>query len=779
VSRFCGDHDVTAVLEAADHWRKSCLEKDGSVFLEEDLWKLNHFETLNELVVQNPDVGDRNFFEKLESQLETADEAVKKLAAEMLWVKFLCSSNIQPSKKREGIQTIWSWTKDKLSENLIWLNDGTFRGVGSSGTGYNTNRGREFQYFIRLMVAFKSLDVSIRQSLMNNALDMSKWLENIPENDSRQFRHMFLFLLFPDECERIFGGTDRKKIIQSFTDMSKSEVDKLSAKEVDLHLKEIRQKNEAIHKTKNLDFYTSPLQDEWNGGKKSPTKTDRLLKSLEQEMNKLKNCHDLNTILYGPPGTGKTYNTVNKALEICGVEIEGLDRTEIKERFDELMEAGQIVFTTFHQSMTYEDFIEGIKPNIASEEESVTYKINEGIFYRLAIEASFSIVEKSQSHSAKDVLDFSSAYDSYIEIVSDRLEKSEDVDLKTKSGGTIYIDSISDHGNISIKHSGKEKTYIVSKTRLTKLNSAIDDLEGVTNINDTIRSIIGGCNSSAYWAVLNEIRKKKPQQDNHNQRPEKISFNDKKEAVKSFLKQDYQGITGRPYVLIIDEINRGNISEIFGELITLIEEDKRLGREEAIEVTLPYSKEKFGVPSNLFIIGTMNTADRSIEALDTALRRRFSFIEMLPDSDLIKTEGKLKDSDGKIDELDLPEVLNTINLRIEKLLDHDHAIGHSYFLSIENLNDLKTVFHNKLIPLLQEYFFGDIGKIGLVIGKGFFEDKKDEQKDGTDFFADFGDYDTGIFMEKKIYHLVNVEKLSDDKFREALKNLLNKKSGDE
>ena len=169
----------------------------------------------------------------------------------------------------------------------------------------------------------------------------------------------------------------------------------------------------------------------------------------------------------------------------------------------------------------------------------------------------------------------------------------------------------------------------------------------------------------------------------------------------------------KPYVLIIDEINRGNMSQIFGELITLIEEGKRLGNSEELEVILPYSKDKFSVPPNLYIIGTMNTADRSVEALDTALRRRFCFEEMQPKPDLL--------TDKNIGVVNLKELLTTINKRIEVLLDRDHTIGHSYFINLETEQDLRNAFKNNIIPLLQEYFYGDYEKIGMVIGNGFFE----------------------------------------------------------
>ena len=210
------------------------------------------------------------------------------------------------------------------------------------------------------------------------------------------------------------------------------------------------------------------------------------------------------------------------------------------------------------------------------------------------------------------------------------------------------------------------------------------------------------------------------------------------------------------YAIFIDEINRGNVSSIFGELITLIEPDKR----ETMSTILPYSQEQFSVPKNLDIYGTMNTADRSVEALDTALRRRFVFEELPPDQDLVT-----KKINGL--EIDIKKLFNTINKRIEKLIDKDHMIGHSYFMNLKTPDDLKSTFQNKVIPLLQEYFFGDFGKIGLVLGEGFVE--KDSESESS-VFATFSDYDDSL-PEKEIYRLNDVTKLDDDQFEDILKKL--------
>lgn len=212
------------------------------------------------------------------------------------------------------------------------------------------------------------------------------------------------------------------------------------------------------------------------------------------------------------------------------------------------------------------------------------------------------------------------------------------------------------------------------------------------------------------------------------------------------------------YAIFIDEINRGNVSAIFGELITLIEEDKRLGATNELKVKLPYSKRELGVPSNLYIIGTMNTADRSIEALDTALRRRFSFSEIMPNPDLLE-EIQFKG-------FNLSEVLRTINERIQVLLDRDHTIGHSYFLKIKNgdTDSLKSVFKNNILPLLQEYFYHDYEKIALILGEGFVRLKENQ----TVNFAKFRNIDTPEILNQ--FELI--DEIED--IEEAVELLLNR-----
>lgn len=403
----------------------------------------------------------------------------------------------------------------------------------------------------------------------------------------------------------------------------------------------------------------------------------------------------LNQILFGPPGSGKTYSTINKALEIVGVEIIGKTRTEIKTLFDQKVQENRIVFTTFHQSMSYEDFIEGIKPlKPELEDDFVKYDVEDGIFKKVC----------DLAGSKVSVENFDKVYEMLLEKIEN--EKDEMLELKTVKQKSFWV-GINSNGNLNLfTTENKNRQGVLTKEK--------------------IKAFANGVNLFVGWEgyALGIVNYMKSNLNLH------IDINQKK---------------NNNYVLIIDEINRGNVSAIFGELITLIEEDKRIGKPEALMVTLPYSKKPFGVPANLYIIGTMNTADRSVEALDTALRRRFSFEEMPPNYELPELSNELFGYPAS-------KILKTINHRIEKLLDKDHAIGHSYFINKDNVSIVES-FYKCIIPLLQEYFFGDFGKIGLVLGNGFVKQKEWDKT--TDSFAEF-DYDNSSdFEERNVFEIID------------------------
>ncbi len=466
---------------------------------------------------------------------------------------------------------------------------------------------------------------------------------------------------------------------------------------------------------------------------KYPKYVERLIQLLEIDLSvtatkvsTMKKTSPLNQILYGPPGTGKTYNTINKALEILGIPIAGVDRTVLKKAFEEKLQAGQIAFVTFHQSVSYEDFVEGIKP-VAPEAKngSMSYDVLPGIFKNLASKA-LDNWQLSKSHR-NATLPFEQA----MQMLQDEVEENPETKFWMQTKGKEYV----------ITHFGTNSLNFKKASGGTRHNLTYANIRDMYYGGPTPEKTGLGI---YYPGVVKKL----------------LSYNDKSN------KKDVSNQALLPHILIIDEINRGNVSQIFGELITLIEDDKRAGRPEHLSVTLPYSKESFTVPPNLYIIGTMNTADRSVEALDTALRRRFEFVEMPPRLDLV--DQSLTDAT----DISPRDILYTINLRIEKLLDRDHQIGHAYFMGLRDLSALKNAFQHKLMPLLQEYFFGDYSKIGLVLGSGFVKIAHPEIKKADDFFADFTKtgYESDL-MEKQVWHLVHIGEMSEEDFLSAIQTM--------
>ena len=421
------------------------------------------------------------------------------------------------------------------------------------------------------------------------------------------------------------------------------------------------------------------------------------------------NNFPLNQILYGAPGTGKTYSTKKLAIEIIDAkqynDATEKDRDIILSRYNELALSNQIHFTTFHQSMSYEDFIEGIKP--IEDSSDISYKVKDGLFLKIAKKASEKVISKDNFDEV------------YLKLLNE---------IDTSNENKIVLETIVQSKEFTIYKNSKNNIRFHANTE--KAYEGVIKKEVLKHFLETGVSL----DWASYTKSLGQF------------------------VLDKFdYKLSTNSTTQKKYVLIIDEINRGNVSAIFGELITLLEEDKRKSNKEEIEVILPYSQDKFSVPNNLYIIGTMNTADRSVEALDTALRRRFSFVEMLS-----KPEKLIDVTLDDANEIDLVKLLEIINQRIELLLDKDHQIGHSFFINLKNLDGLKATFKNKIIPLLEEYFFGDLGKIGLVLGENFIA-VKNENNNGV--LAKFSAYEEIDFItEKKIYQIKNCDELEEADF---------------
>ncbi|EAI6130759.1 AAA family ATPase [Campylobacter coli] len=534
----------------------------------------------------------------------------------------------------------------------------------------------------------------------------------------------------------------------------------------------------------NMQWFAKlPLNEIQDRNDLSKSNNKEIRNDGSEMSNKKENKNlSLNQILYGPPGTGKTYHTIDKALEILGENLESRD--EKKAKFDEYVKDGQIVFTTFHQSYGYEEFVEGIKPMMNNEANSqeIQYEIKDGIFKDICNRA---LENYENSNLNTEELREKIKLREKVEKFLNRLLETNEPISKTK-GGNFFINSFNNN-TIEIYSEDVERFDGIFKlslsTFITLLKSNIEFNSAVEMFKKVFDRDYADRTHTYYFNLVNKFKEYE------------------KQAVLKTEDNKISSNSLNSYIIIIDEINRGNVSKIFGELITLIEPSKRIGESEELKVTLPYSGKKFGVPKNVYILGTMNTADRSITSLDTALRRRFEFVEMMPDPDLLKNvfickdvENPNKDEDYLGDDAKtegfaeiLQNILISINKRIEFLLDREKTIGHVFFMSeavkfnkdnwckpdeyeedwyVLSISKLKSIFQNKIIPLLQEYFYNDYALISAVLNdNGMIEkcekDDKYLQKiknldnvDSEKIIYNIASFDNKIWNDIKTYQAI-------------------------
>ncbi len=420
----------------------------------------------------------------------------------------------------------------------------------------------------------------------------------------------------------------------------------------------------------------------------------------------------LNTILYGPPGTGKTHLLKNKYMHL---------------------------FTSSENSITRDEFLKDVIQN-CSWWQVIALAVLElgktkvsGIFNHEFVQIKTQL---SNSTTVTPTI--------WGQLQSHTIEECEHVKVQRRMPPFIFNKTDNSEWEILLNEVKEQAPEIL------ELKMKIEGFANIPNKKIERFEFLTFHQSYSYEDFIEGIKPELSESD--------VAYKIE-EGVFQKMCNRARNDSANNYAIFIDEINRGNISSIFGELITLIEDDKREGKPNQIKATLPYSKNLFSVPNNLYIIGTMNTADRSVEALDTALRRRFSFIEMNPEPET------LNQSEFKCDGIDLTKLLIAINGRIEKLLDKDYCIGHSYFMTIKNKNkpleELNDIFKNKILPLLQEYFYGDWGKIMLVVGKEFVFKKVEPIKFLSNDLAD--DYEE--YSEKPIYCFTQSAKWTLDSFK--------------
>lgn len=900
MSRYCGEHNSEPILRAATHWRQQCLEKDGSVFSVQALWRAENFEALERYYIGQPEEGERGFFEKLKDQLSPTTPDVKKLAAEMLWVMLLCPSNITAEKKSEIVRLVWAWSGGTLPVESPWLALSVLDGIGSAGTSYSHYRWRELAFFIRLMLGLKKASPAQREELLGDGWKLAKWLEAVPEANTRQFRPMMLFMLFPDDFERIFGGNDRRRIVRIFTNKSKAEVRTLSAFEIDRQLNAIRKEQEGTLGNTQIDFYLSPLKEKWERLDQDedadevtePEQARPVRYWIEKTLvsgrpDRQSGDHAMGKALWSPQ-TGSdgrdTYRTMREVQagdmvlhlvdnsEIRGISIAvstaddsftGLPGTDWANR-----RAFRIPlrdYTELRPPLARGDFLGN--PNYRGRLTAIvnahrglffsrTLELNQGAYlteapHELLTLLNEAYVEKTGRQlplltvgtqtltenawifqANPEYYDIDSAIRELQEIQwlvnqhSDSIRVGDRVYIwrSGEDAGIIGVGSVASNPQI-LEPDSAEEGYSRGTERFTgahnRVRVRIVKVLGSVLTRDQIRrmpelanlSILRFANRTnfavtpAEATVISRLADETPsiipaqplvsrraeesvpepdysveraQADLFIERAEFSRILDTLRAKKNLILQGPPGVgktffakrlayalmrqeapkrvgmvqfhqsysyedfvqgyrptgsgfvlkngiffefaesarrdSGKDYVFIIDEINRGNLSKVLGELMMLIESDKR-SREWAVPLAYARSAdERFYVPANMYLIGLMNTADRSLAMVDYALRRRFAFIRIPPAFAAPSFRAHLVHlgaSAGLVEKIvDRMTKLNEEIARDTTNLGAGFCIGHSYFCVAPRADEAwyREVISTEIAPLLREYWFDDSPK---------------------------------------------------------------------
>jgi len=716
------------ILQAAQDWKEMLIQFGGSMLGNRSCWKPEVIADLRRRFEGNllEDKG-RTFLEKLHEQLTDAPQETIILAAEIIWVLYLFPSNIGRDKKVSNISIVWYWQSDPLNASQSMLDGVTLSGIGSGGPGFNNHFWREFLFALVLCDEMSRLSIDDRKGLLVNGDAFARWLDVLPFNSGRQFRHMILYLFFPTQFERISSRREKKKILDAFKlTASSSEMDSRLA--VDIALRELRIQLSNGDKDKAFDFYDTEILKLWN-------KKDSDANADPQKLNV-----EIPAQVYDDIASGTQYYLV-------GASWDTGDKT------DEFVEAG--IWQNGYQDK-YLDVVgnarkgDKIAIKASFRQKSRLPFDNKGHDVGIMrIKARGTITENPGDGRRLIVLwdDDFEGFDIYGYVWQPTISKINTNKWPHVIGWVFYNEKQ------PIKQLAlswwKDETTVVSETTVDNYDDVTVPLSFDYHYQPINRIYYGPPGTGKTFKLLasNGIERMseyaRKDRTEGRQCLEVVSFHQSysyedfieglrpvvlnnmvsyevRDGVFKLLCERARDNPDMRFAIFIDEINRGNVGSIFGELITLIESDKRLQftdngeidySQPGTHVRLPVSGEDFGIPCNVDIYATMNTADRSLVRIDTALRRRFDFVECMPEPELL---------DGRIVAgVNLRKMLQTINDRIENMLDRDHTIGHAYFIKLESgdsIEPLAHVFRHKIIPLLEEYFFENWAKIEEVLG---------------------------------------------------------------
>ena len=693
MSKFNPNHVVVPIYDAAAKWNDRCLRADNSIFSDnKSLWTSSLLDELDQRFVKNLDEGEGDFLSKLKAQLSAGSPECRQLMAEAIWLLLLFPSNIGATKKRENVHEVWSWSGSTLDGKHSLLADAVLEGIGSAGTAYNTHRWRELVFLIGALRDLKRHVIADREAILLDPWSFSEWLSSQPEARHRQLIHILPHLLFPESFERISSEGDKRQILAGFGDTPEKEIRKWSTVEIDRALLELRRRLEQEH-GEDIDFYQEEFASQWK------TQTSNWLLS------------------WNPSRWTWDSLAADRAATISGGKADNRWRCSSSKPRE-----GDRVFLIRTGSPPKGIVAVGKVTRAPYDAEHWEQaRADAGEMTRF-VDVALDSVRDATMDEIVPLEDLQSREPS-----QEWNPQSSGIEIKNKAARTLErlwkALPLVATGTTAPK-GGKGSGEALPKKAAPPLNLIIYGPPGTGKTyrlkNDYLPryedeagdrfEFVTFHQSYAYEDFVEGIR---PVTEDGT-----VTYEVRPGVLKRLCERARRAPDMR-FALFIDEINRGNVAKVFGELITLVEVDKRIRTDttgirlascKGLEVTLPYSGERFGVPANVDVIGTMNTADRSIALLDSALRRRFRFEELTPKPELLESID-----DGEGNTIDLRQLLQVMNARLSRLLHRDQTLGHSYFYHVKSFDELRRVFAQEILPFLQEAFYDDWRQIRYIL----------------------------------------------------------------